>query len=61
MILILRRCLTVLFDQALTRAEDLDAEFAKSGETKGPLHGVPITFKDQCKFLCMRFMFGDIY
>ncbi|KAI8260070.1 hypothetical protein K4K58_002148 [Colletotrichum sp. SAR11_239] len=37
----------VLFEEALERAKDLDAYFAKNGTVVGPLHGVPVTLKDQ--------------
>ncbi|KAN0132779.1 Amidase signature domain containing protein [Lactarius tabidus] len=40
-------CLTeVLFEEAREEARKLDAEFAKTGELQGPLHGVPISVKD---------------
>ncbi|KAF8260713.1 amidase signature domain-containing protein [Lactarius quietus] len=40
-------CLTeVFFEQAREEARKLDAEFAKTGELKGLLHGVPISVKD---------------
>ncbi|KAI0205858.1 amidase signature domain-containing protein [Astrocystis sublimbata] len=37
----------VFFDQALDRAAWLDDQFAKKGSTTGPLHGLPISLKDQ--------------
>jgi Asp-tRNA(Asn)/Glu-tRNA(Gln) amidotransferase A subunit family amidase len=37
---------SVLFADALKIAGELDAHFAATNELKGPLHGVPITFKD---------------
>jgi len=41
-------CLTeICFDEAIARAEELDAYFAREGKTVGPLHGLPISFKDQ--------------
>lgn len=41
-------CLTeILFDDAVQRAEELDAYFKKEGKTIGPLHGLPISLKDQ--------------
>ncbi|KAM0241739.1 hypothetical protein ACHAPO_001432 [Fusarium lateritium] len=41
-------CLTeILFKDALDQARELDAYFAKEGKTKGPLHGIPISLKDQ--------------
>lgn len=33
---------------ALTRARELDAHYEKTGKTVGPLHGLPISLKDQC-------------
>jgi Asp-tRNA(Asn)/Glu-tRNA(Gln) amidotransferase A subunit family amidase len=42
-------CLTeIMFDTARVRAKLLDDNFAKTGEIVGPLHGVPMSFKDQC-------------
>lgn len=41
-------CLTEInFDSALERAKELDAYFVKEGKTIGPLHGLPMSFKDQ--------------
>jgi amidase len=41
-------CLTeIYFDSALVRAKELDDYFAKEGKVVGPLHGLPISFKDQ--------------
>lgn len=41
-------CITeVVFDDALHQARDLDREFKETGNLKGPLHGIPITVKDQ--------------
>ncbi|KAJ7445802.1 amidase [Mycena galericulata] len=41
-------CVTeVLFVEALQQAKDLDIEFASTKELRGPLHGVPISIKDQ--------------
>jgi amidase len=41
-------CITeIYFDEAIQRAEELDAYFAKEGKTIGPLHGLPISLKDQ--------------
>ncbi|KAF9877017.1 amidase [Colletotrichum karsti] len=37
----------VLFEDALERAKELDSYFAKNGTVVGPLHGVPVTLKDQ--------------
>lgn len=44
----LTNCLTeIFFDDALKRAKELDAILAKTGQTVGPLHGVPVSLKDQ--------------
>ncbi|KAJ7460676.1 general amidase [Mycena latifolia] len=41
-------CLTEIFvDQALIRAKELDEYFKSTGKTVGPLHGLPISLKDQ--------------
>ncbi|KAJ6155263.1 Amidase [Penicillium chermesinum] len=40
-------CLTeTLFDRALNRAKELDDHLTKTGQVVGPLHGLPISFKD---------------
>ncbi|KAI0367051.1 amidase signature enzyme [Pilatotrama ljubarskyi] len=40
-------CLTeVFFAEARARAKALDDEFARTGKICGPLHGVPVSFKD---------------
>jgi Asp-tRNA(Asn)/Glu-tRNA(Gln) amidotransferase A subunit family amidase len=36
-----------LFQEALEQAKKLDEFYAKEGKTVGPLHGVPVTLKDQ--------------
>lgn len=36
-----------MFDFALHTATDLDQYYAKHGTVKGPLHGLPISLKDQ--------------
>ena len=35
-----------MFADALKTAGELDAYFAATNELRGPLHGVPISFKD---------------
>lgn len=37
-----------MFETALLEAKALDKEFAVTGRIRGPLHGVPVSFKDQC-------------
>ena len=40
-------CLTeIFFERALARAKELDEVFEKEGRVTGPLHGIPISFKD---------------
>ncbi|GAB1518134.1 hypothetical protein RhiTH_001193 [Rhizoctonia solani] len=44
----LTNCLTeILFEPALKAAGELDDYFNQTGQLRGPLHGVPFTFKDQ--------------
>ncbi|CAI7677907.1 unnamed protein product [Penicillium manginii] len=44
----LTNCLTeVCFTEALEQAKQLDIEFQITGQPSGPLHGIPITLKDQ--------------
>ncbi|KAF2763882.1 amidase [Teratosphaeria nubilosa] len=44
----LLNCITeIYFDEAIARAKDLDAYQSRTGETTGPLHGLPISLKDQ--------------
>ncbi|KAF2116967.1 amidase [Lophiotrema nucula] len=41
-------CVTeIYFDEAFTRAQELDDYFARERKTVGPLHGLPISLKDQ--------------
>ncbi|KAL4901432.1 hypothetical protein BDW74DRAFT_187668 [Aspergillus multicolor] len=43
----LTNCLTeILFDEAIARAKKLDEYLKRTGNVVGPLHGLPITFKD---------------
>lgn len=36
-------------EYALARAKSLDEYFAKHKKPSGPLHGLPISLKDQCR------------
>ncbi|KAL4914265.1 amidase signature domain-containing protein [Aspergillus aurantiobrunneus] len=41
-------CFTeVMFSDALTQARELDRVFKETGQLQGPLHGIPVTIKDQ--------------
>lgn len=43
-------CLTeIFFDDAIARARELDAEYARTGKPTGPLHGLPVSIKDSFK------------
>ncbi|KAJ5257136.1 Amidase [Penicillium angulare] len=43
----LTNCLSeVLFLPAIERSRALDAEYKRTGKTRGPLHGIPISLKD---------------
>lgn len=41
--------IVVMILDALQAAEKLDLEFAQTGRVKGPLHGVPVSFKELCE------------
>jgi Asp-tRNA(Asn)/Glu-tRNA(Gln) amidotransferase A subunit family amidase len=46
----LTNCLTeIFFQDALARARFLDQQYANTGRTVGPLHGVPVSLKDTFK------------
>lgn len=36
-----------LTDEALARADELDAHLARTGQLAGPLHGIPVSLKEQ--------------
>ena len=40
-------CIDIFFDEALIMAKELDAYYAKYKKPVGPLHGLPISLKDQ--------------
>lgn len=44
---ILNCCSEIFFDEALDRAKELDSYLEENGKTMGPLHGIPISLKDQ--------------
>lgn len=37
----------MLFEEAIEQARALDGEWKQTGKLKGPLHGIPVTVKDQ--------------
>ena len=39
--------LDICFSDAIDRAKELDAFYKRNGKVIGPLHGLPVTFKDQ--------------
>ncbi len=44
----LLNCVTeICFDEALARAQQLDEHFRREGKVVGPLHGLPVSLKDQ--------------
>lgn len=46
---LLHCCLSFVYPQAKAQAEALDAEFARTKTLVGPLHGVPLSVKDQLR------------
>ena len=46
--------------QALEDAAQLDQHFARTGELRGPLHGVPVVLKDQIETAGLLTTFGSI-
>jgi amidase len=45
--LIVNSLTEICFEDALRHARELDAHLAQTGKPVGPLHGVPMTLKDQ--------------
>lgn len=58
---LLHCCLALPYDLALARAKKLDAHLAKTGTTVGPLHGLPISVKDQCRLIGTETTCGFVY
>ncbi|PGH07133.1 hypothetical protein GX51_01920 [Blastomyces parvus] len=48
---LLNCCLEFRYQDARAEAEQLDHYLQESGKTKGPLHGLPISVKDQCRII----------
>lgn len=45
----------VMYASALRRAGTLDADFARTGELVGPLHGVPVSLKEWVQATLMAY------
>lgn len=58
---LLHCCLALPYDLALARAKQLDEHLEKTGETAGPLHGLPISVKDQCRLIGTETTCGFVY
>jgi amidase len=48
---LLNCCLEFPYRSAIARAQELDEYHATTGRTKGPLHGLPISVKDQVRII----------
>ncbi|PRQ70136.1 general amidase GmdB [Rhodotorula toruloides] len=53
-----RCCTELFFDRALARARELDDHFSRTGKPVGPLHGLPISLKDQYELKGIRTSIG---
>jgi amidase len=58
---LLNCCLDFPYEASLARAEELDRILEQTGETVGPLHGLPISVKDQCRLIGTETTCGFIY
>ena len=55
-------CLTEIFvDRALARAQEVDDYRTKTGKTIGPLHGLPISIKDQFAMKGLETIMGSSF
>ncbi|OJD18947.1 hypothetical protein AJ78_01059 [Emergomyces pasteurianus Ep9510] len=48
---LLNCCLEFRYQDACAEAEKLDRYFQETGKIQGPLHGLPISVKDQCRMI----------
>lgn len=54
-------CLTEIFvEHALQRASGLDEHLSKTGKVVGPLHGLPVSLKDQLAMKGLETVMGKI-
>lgn len=58
---LLNCCLAFPYSAALERAQKLDEHLAQTGETVGPLHGLPVSVKDQCRLIGTETTCGFVY
>ncbi|KAF2121621.1 acetamidase [Lophiotrema nucula] len=58
---LLNCCLDFPYHAALGRAKELDQILDGTGKTVGPLHGLPISVKDQCRLIGTETTCGFIY
>ena len=49
----------IFIDKALARAAELDAYLKEHGKPVGPLHGLPISLKDQFKIKGLETTMGE--
>ena len=53
-------CLTEIFvERALARAKELDDRLKQTGKVAGPLHGLPISLKDQIAIKGLETTMGE--
>lgn len=54
-------CLTEIFvERALKRAKDIDDYKARTGKVMGPLHGLPVSIKDQFAMKGLETIMGEL-
>lgn len=58
---LLNCCLEFRYQDARAEAEKLDQHYRNTGKTVGPLHGLPISVKDQCRIAGTETTCGFVY
>lgn len=58
---LLNCCFAIPYRLALVRAKELDEHIEKTGLPVGPLHGLPISVKDQCRVIGTETTCGFVY